>query len=172
VAIKIIRNNEIMWVFISCVYSQGSIQLSMHIVFIEFYACLSVRLYSCSWFTVDEPIGQPNQLGINLFGSNCLRNAVNYVPCHQRAFAGYLFPYDGERWCQFFLSGHKLKQSSFVLFRHKTGLKELEILRKLNDADSEDKHHCVRLFRHFFHKQHLCLVFEPLAMNLREVTSL
>ncbi|EFX79147.1 hypothetical protein DAPPUDRAFT_52632 [Daphnia pulex] len=52
---------------------------------------------------------------------------------------------------------------------HKTGLKELEILRKLNDADSEDKHHCVRLFRHFFHKQHLCLVFEPLAMNLREV---
>lgn len=53
--------------------------------------------------------------------------------------------------------------------RHKTGLKELEILRKLNDADPEDKHHCVRLFRHFFHKQHLCLVFEPLAMNLREV---
>jgi len=52
---------------------------------------------------------------------------------------------------------------------HKTGLKELEILRKLNEADPDDKHHCVRLFRHFFHKQHLCLVFEPLAMNLREV---
>lgn len=59
--------------------------------------------------------------------------------------------------------------SSATCFRHKTGLKELELLRKLNDADPEDKHHCVRLYRHFFHKQHLCLVFEPLAMNLREV---
>lgn len=54
-------------------------------------------------------------------------------------------------------------------FRHKTGLKELEILKKLNDADPEDKLHCLRLIRHFFHKQHLCMVFEPLAMNLREV---
>lgn len=45
----------------------------------------------------------------------------------------------------------------------------METLRKLNEADPEDRHHCVRLFRHFFHKQHLCLVFEPLAMNLREV---
>lgn len=52
---------------------------------------------------------------------------------------------------------------------HKTGLKELEILRKLNDFDAEDRFHCLRLFRHFFHKNHLCMVFEPLAMNLREV---
>ncbi|XP_065349482.1 serine/threonine-protein kinase PRP4 homolog [Cloeon dipterum] len=52
---------------------------------------------------------------------------------------------------------------------HKSGLKELEILKKLNDADPEDRYHCVRLFRHFFHKQHLCMVFEPLSMNLREV---
>ncbi|MCJ8731821.1 hypothetical protein PDJAM_G00204000 [Pangasius djambal] len=51
----------------------------------------------------------------------------------------------------------------------KTGLKELEFLKKLNDADPDDKFHCVRLFRHFYHKQHLCLVFEPLSMNLREV---
>lgn len=57
----------------------------------------------------------------------------------------------------------------FFSFRHKTGLKELEILRKLNDADPEDRFHCLRLFRHFFHKNHLCMVFEPLAMNLREV---
>uniref|UniRef100_T1PK18 Serine/threonine-protein kinase PRP4 homolog n=1 Tax=Musca domestica TaxID=7370 RepID=T1PK18_MUSDO len=52
---------------------------------------------------------------------------------------------------------------------HKTGLRELEILKKLNDADPDDRFHCLRLFRHFFHKQHLCMVFEPLAMNLREV---
>merc|ERR1711962_856920 len=52
---------------------------------------------------------------------------------------------------------------------HKTGLKELEILRRINDADPDDKYHCLRLFRNFFHKNHLCMVFEPLAMNLREV---
>jgi len=52
---------------------------------------------------------------------------------------------------------------------HKTGLKELEILRRINNADPDDKYHCVRLFRNFFHKQHLCMVFEPLSMNLREV---
>uniref|UniRef100_A0A8C5CWD3 Serine/threonine-protein kinase PRP4 homolog n=1 Tax=Gadus morhua TaxID=8049 RepID=A0A8C5CWD3_GADMO len=51
----------------------------------------------------------------------------------------------------------------------KTGLKELEFLKKLNDADPDDKFHCLRLFRHFYHKQHLCLCFEPLSMNLREV---
>lgn len=49
-----------------------------------------------------------------------------------------------------------------VVNRQKTGLKELEFLKKLNDADPDDKFHCLRLFRHFYHKQHLCLVFEPL----------
>lgn len=52
---------------------------------------------------------------------------------------------------------------------HKSGLKELEFLRKLNEADLEDKFHCLRLYDSFYHKQHLCLVFEPLSMNLREV---
>lgn len=51
----------------------------------------------------------------------------------------------------------------------KTGLKELDYLKKLNDADPEDKFHCVRLHRHFYHKNHLCLVFENMSMNLREV---
>ena len=50
-----------------------------------------------------------------------------------------------------------------------TGLKELEILKKLNDADPDDKYHCLRLFSSFYHRSHLCLVFEPLSMNLREV---
>jgi hypothetical protein len=30
---------------------------------------------------------------------------------------------------------------------HKTGLKELEILRRINDTDPEDKYHCIRLHR-------------------------
>lgn len=52
---------------------------------------------------------------------------------------------------------------------HKTGKKELNILKTLNDADPDDKYHCLRLYRHFFHKNHLCMVFEPLSMSLREV---
>lgn len=60
--------------------------------------------------------------------------------------------------------------SMFVVrFRHKTGLKELELLGRLNAADPDDKYHCLRLFTHFYHRNHLCLVFEPLYMNLREI---
>lgn len=48
-------------------------------------------------------------------------------------------------------------------------MKELEFLKKLNDTDREDRYHCLRLFRHFQHKSHLCLVTESLNMNLREL---
>ena len=57
----------------------------------------------------------------------------------------------------------------FLNSRHKTGKRELNILKTLNDADPDDKYHCLRLFRHFFHKNHLCLVFESLSMSLRQV---
>lgn len=52
---------------------------------------------------------------------------------------------------------------------HKSGVKELEYLRQLKEADPDDKFHCLRLFETFYHKQHLCIVLEPLSMNLREV---
>ncbi|EDQ89892.1 uncharacterized protein MONBRDRAFT_20788 [Monosiga brevicollis MX1] len=52
---------------------------------------------------------------------------------------------------------------------YKAGLKELEVLQKLNSLDPKRTHHCVRLLCDFKHRNHLCLVFENLSMNLREV---
>ncbi|KAI0373110.1 kinase-like protein [Pilatotrama ljubarskyi] len=52
---------------------------------------------------------------------------------------------------------------------YKAGLKEVQILNKLRQADPEDKKHIVRLERTFEHRGHLCLVFENLSMNLRDV---
>ncbi|XP_074339131.1 uncharacterized protein LOC141677212 isoform X2 [Apium graveolens] len=51
----------------------------------------------------------------------------------------------------------------------KAGLEELAILKKLVAADKEDKRHCVRYISSFKYRNHLCLVFESLHMNLREV---
>lgn len=52
---------------------------------------------------------------------------------------------------------------------YKTGLEELVILKKLVGADPDDKRHCVRFLSSFKYRNHLCLVFESLHMNLREV---
>ncbi|KAI8645132.1 kinase-like domain-containing protein [Parasitella parasitica] len=52
---------------------------------------------------------------------------------------------------------------------YKAGQKELTFLRKLMDADPDNKKHVIRLQRHFEHRSHLCLVFETLSMNLRDV---
>ncbi|PWN21249.1 kinase-like protein [Microstroma glucosiphilum] len=52
---------------------------------------------------------------------------------------------------------------------YKAGLKEIGILKKLSSLDPEDKRHVVRLTSHFEHRGHLCMVFESLSMNLREV---
>lgn len=51
----------------------------------------------------------------------------------------------------------------------KGGFTEIAILEKLNAADPEDKKHIVRFERAFEYKAHLCMVFENLSMNLREV---
>ncbi len=52
---------------------------------------------------------------------------------------------------------------------YKAGLKEVGILHKLNESDPDDRKHVVRLERHFDCKGHLCMVFESLSMNLRDV---
>ncbi|XP_059060797.1 serine/threonine-protein kinase PRP4 homolog [Achroia grisella] len=52
---------------------------------------------------------------------------------------------------------------------YKTGLKESSILKEINDADLEDKYHCVKFIRQFMHKGHLCLALESLNMDMRSV---
>ncbi|KAJ4843162.1 hypothetical protein Tsubulata_018589 [Turnera subulata] len=51
----------------------------------------------------------------------------------------------------------------------KAGDLEVSILKKLVGADLENKRHCVRFLSSFKYRNHLCLVFESLHMNLREV---
>ncbi|KAJ5601518.1 hypothetical protein N7510_011052 [Penicillium lagena] len=51
----------------------------------------------------------------------------------------------------------------------KAGMKEIGILEQLHEADPDDKKHLIKFERYFDHKGHLCMVFENLSMNLREV---
>ncbi|KAK9313418.1 kinase-like domain-containing protein [Lipomyces starkeyi] len=52
---------------------------------------------------------------------------------------------------------------------YKAGMKEMGIVKKLNLSDPDDKKHLIRLLRSFEFRGHLCLVFEGLSKNLREV---
>lgn len=61
----------------------------------------------------------------------------------------------------------KLVRNNETMYR--AGLKEIQILKDLAASDPELKRHCVRLLSHFEYKHHLCMVFEPLMMNLREL---
>ncbi|KAJ5382662.1 hypothetical protein N7517_000573 [Penicillium concentricum] len=51
----------------------------------------------------------------------------------------------------------------------KAGMKEIGILEQLQEADPEHKMHTIKFDRYFDHKGHLCMVFENLSMDLREV---
>lgn len=48
-------------------------------------------------------------------------------------------------------------------------MKEISILEKLASIDSDARLHTIKLMSHFVHKGHLCLVFECLNLNLRQV---
>ncbi|KAF9584180.1 U4/U6 small nuclear ribonucleoprotein prp4 [Lunasporangiospora selenospora] len=61
----------------------------------------------------------------------------------------------------------KILRSNETMYR--AGKKELDILKRLIANDPSNRKHVIRLLRHFDHRGHLCLVFESLAMNLREV---
>lgn len=52
---------------------------------------------------------------------------------------------------------------------YKTGLKEITFLKEISDADPDSKYHCVKYYRYFMHKGHLCIVIESLYMDLRSV---
>ncbi|RVX73324.1 hypothetical protein B0A52_02966 [Exophiala mesophila] len=51
----------------------------------------------------------------------------------------------------------------------KAGIKEIDILKDISTNDPEDKKHVIKLHGSFDHKGHLCMVFENLSLNLREL---
>lgn len=51
----------------------------------------------------------------------------------------------------------------------KGGYTEITILEKLNNADPENRKHIVKFERSFDYRSHLCMAFENLSLNLREV---
>ena len=50
-----------------------------------------------------------------------------------------------------------------------SGEKEIEVASNLNSNDPRDRKHCIRLVDHFEYNNRLCLAYECLQMNLREV---
>lgn len=53
----------------------------------------------------------------------------------------------------------------------RAGVRELELLQTIREADPEGKSHIVRMLESFDYRGHLCLVFEPLHMNMKEVAN-
>ena len=51
----------------------------------------------------------------------------------------------------------------------KASHKEMDFLEKVNEADPHDKRHIIRLLGSFDHKGHLCIIFEHMSKNLRDL---
>lgn len=47
--------------------------------------------------------------------------------------------------------------------------KEVALLKQLAAADPEDRRRCIRLLAHFEFRSHVCMVFEPMEMDLRRM---
>jgi serine/threonine-protein kinase PRP4 len=54
-------------------------------------------------------------------------------------------------------------------YMKKTGLGEVKILETLTVTDPERKYCTIKLITHFVERQHLCLVFEAMDINLRQL---
>eukprot|EP01107_Rhizomastix_libera_P017628 TRINITY_DN861_c1_g1_i3.p1 TRINITY_DN861_c1_g1~~TRINITY_DN861_c1_g1_i3.p1 ORF type:complete len:380 (-),score=110.91 TRINITY_DN861_c1_g1_i3:118-1257(-) len=61
----------------------------------------------------------------------------------------------------------KIIRNKEIMFN--SGMKEIKTLTTLNTKDPEDKRHVVRMLNNFTIKGHLCIVFEALDMNVREL---
>lgn len=66
------------------------------------------------------------------------------------------------------------KQCALKIIKNKTAYLrqaniEIKILEILNQEDKEDKYHIVKMETYFIFKNHLCLVFELLSINLYEL---
>ncbi|GAX25415.1 dual specificity tyrosine-phosphorylation-regulated kinase 1 [Fistulifera solaris] len=59
-----------------------------------------------------------------------------------------------------------IKSKKPFLMQAKT---EIELLTHLSEKDSDDEHNIVRLLTHFMYRNHQCLVFEMLSLNLYEL---
>ncbi|KAL6076162.1 Serine/threonine protein kinase YAK1 [Balamuthia mandrillaris] len=51
----------------------------------------------------------------------------------------------------------------------RTGRQEVAILQRLSSIGEPEKSCCIRFLSHFEDRDHLCLVFEPMSVNLREL---
>jgi hypothetical protein len=52
---------------------------------------------------------------------------------------------------------------------YNTGKKEIAFLQELSEKDPESRKHVIRMLSSFEYKNHLCMVFESMHMNLREL---
>jgi hypothetical protein len=52
---------------------------------------------------------------------------------------------------------------------YNTGKKEIAFLQEIREKDPESRKHVIRLLSSFEYKNHLCMVFESMHMNLREL---
>lgn len=50
-----------------------------------------------------------------------------------------------------------------------SGNKEKDILKELNEGDESDQRFVIRMLDNFNYRMHLCLVFEYVHLNLREI---